>query len=140
MLYNVGPLQIRVWPFNVDKVETEVSGNYAEKNVLGRRPPLEAVGEGPETLTLGGKLFPFKLGGLSELELAREITRRQMSVNVMRGDGYWLGFYVIETVGTNETFLHANGVAQVVEHTLKLKRDDPPSALDFFDLFMGFFG
>lgn len=128
MLYSVGPLIVSVYPFNADRVSRKSEATFVEKPVLGRRPPLEAVGEGSETFSLSGKLFPLKLGGLSELELADQIRASQEPVFVMRGDGYPLGYFVLESIDENGSYLAGDGVPQVVEYQLNLRKSDAPGA------------
>ena len=136
MLYAIGPLIVSVFPFNADKVNRETEAAFVEKPVLGRRPPLEAVGEGPQTLSLSGTLFPLKLGGLDELELAQRLQAAQTPLSVMRGDGFPLGWFVITAIREAGDWLAADGVPQVVQYEISLKRDDAPAAMDFAsDLF-----
>ena len=40
----------------------------AEKPVVGASPPLEWVGEGPETWAIHARLFPHRFGGLGDLK------------------------------------------------------------------------
>lgn len=133
MLFQVGPLQIRVAPFNVDTVSETVGGDYAVKPVLGRRPPREAVGESEAPLKLSGTLFPFRIGGFDELETAKDLARSQKPVFVFRGDGTPLGWHTIEKVTADHSRLETNGVGQEIPFSLELQATDAPAADGFFD-------
>lgn len=122
MLYMVGSVEIDTRPFPADKVSLSASSSWAEKAVIGAAPPSEFMGEGPETLSITGKLFPFKLGGLSELQVLKGYMRQGQVVPVMRGDGARLGSYAITSISDNHSLLQNGGVGFVVGYTLSLKK------------------
>ena len=68
MLMMIGPVKFEVIPFNTDGYDHSHESGFAEKPVLGARPPLEFVGEGPEGWTIKAKLFPDKFGGMGHLK------------------------------------------------------------------------
>jgi len=63
MLMMLGPVQFEVIPFNTNSYGHGHETGFAEKPVLGIRPPLEFVGEGPESWTIKAKLYPEKFAG-----------------------------------------------------------------------------
>lgn len=128
MLYMVGSVMVEVVGFNVTETDGAFEAGFAEKAVVGRRPILEAVGEGPETLSLSGRLFPEKFGGLGEVEQLQAQRQAQMAIPVMRGDGTPLGFFVITGLSQKHTKLDRGGVGKIVDIEIKLKRSDPPGA------------
>lgn len=67
-LYMLGSLRIEVAPFNVHEITESGETEYAVKPVVGAEPPLEFVGEGANTVSLSGRLFPYQLGGMDELD------------------------------------------------------------------------
>lgn len=126
MLYQVGPVTVDVFPFNASEVERDGATDYAKKELLGRLPGREYVGEGDETLTLKGQVLPTKIGGLGEIEALHGLRRAGQQLIVLRGDGLLLGWFAIENVKESHEHLAANGVGQVVKHEIKLVRVDPP--------------
>jgi uncharacterized protein len=126
MLYMIGPITVDVFPFNADAVSEEGTTDYAKKDLLGRLPGREFVGEGDETLSIKGQILPSKLGGMSSLEALQGLRRRGERVFVMRGDGAVLGWYAVEHVTKNHEMLGPNGVGQVVKHEIKLVMVEPP--------------
>ncbi len=140
MLYIVGGVVIEVVGFNVTESDASFEASFAEKAVVGRRPVLEAVGEGPETLSLSGRLFPRKFGGLTEVEALQAQRQAQQAVHVLRGDGVPLGFFVITAMTAKHTKLDQQGVGQIVDFDIKLKRSDPPAPGDIGSFLSDLFG
>jgi uncharacterized protein len=126
MLFMIGAVPIEVWPFNAHEGSSSNEATFAEKAVLGRRPILEAVGDGASTLKFSGRLFPKKLGGLAELDQMQAQRAAQYAVPVMRGDGTPLGWFVITQVDVKSSHFAADGIGKVLEVEISLKQSDPP--------------
>jgi phage protein U len=132
MLAQLGPVIFEIQPLNLTEISRETSASFVEKPVMGRRPPLEFVGDSTETIKLTVKLFPERFGGLS---FVRDLDAMRMSgiaQYFMRGDGTPQGWFVIESVSEKATYLGGNGVGKVYDVDLTLKRSDPPSASNYF--------
>src|SRR5690606_18173049 len=100
---------------NPTETSHEAGADFAEKAVMGRRPPLEFVGEAAETWSVSAKLFPEKFGGLSSLEKLHQQRVAGKSLPFMRGDGVPLGWVVIESIRENSTYLDSKFVGRVIE-------------------------
>ena len=137
MLMILGPLMMEVWPFNPTETTREAGGDYVEKPVMGRRPPLEFVGEASETFTITARLFPAKLGGLGGLSQLNAMRQSGIPQYLMRGDGVPLGWMVVERVSERSSYLDAKGVGQVIDVDITLKRADAPNAANFFAAISG---
>jgi len=137
MLMMLGPLMMEVWPFNPTETSREAGGDYVEKPVMGRRPPLEFVGEASETFTITARLFPAKLGGLGGLGQLNAMRQSGIPQYLMRGDGIPLGWMVVERVSERSSHLDAKGVGQVIDVDITLKRADAPNAANFFAAISG---
>lgn len=140
MLMTLGPLAMEVWPFNPTETERESGGEYVEKPVVGRRPPLEFVGDAGETFTITAKLFPEKLGGLGSLSQLNALRQSGLPQYLMRGDGVPLGWFVVKSAKEKSTYLDAKGVGRVIEVEISLRRADAPAGLDLFTSIMGMVG
>lgn len=140
MLLMLGALAFEVWPFNPVGTGSESGGDYVEKPVMGRRPPLEFVGEKSETFTITVKLFPDKLGGLGSLNMLHAIRKSGIPQYLMRGDGVPLGWMVVDSVSEKSEHLNARGVGQVIDVDISLRRADPPQDADFFSTVIGMLG
>lgn len=140
MLMVLGALAFEVWPFNPTGTGSESGGEYVEKPVMGRRPPLEFVGEATENFTISAKLFPAKLGGLGSLDQLHAIRKSGIPQYLMRGDGVPLGWYVVSNIGEQSSYLDAKGVGQQIEVEISLRRADAPQDADFFATVIGMLG
>jgi phage protein U len=137
MLYQLGRLQVRVHPFNVERVTTSSATDYAVKPVVGREQPLEAVGEGANVKTLSGTLFPKVLRGLDELELLHQMRQSNMPQFLMRGDGKALGWWAITSVNERETYLDADGIGRKNVVTIRMRRAGKPRDTSLFSILRG---
>lgn len=139
MLMTLGPIQFEVHPFNATDYEHGHEAGFAEKPVIGARPPLEWVGEGPETWTLHARLFPHKFGGLGDLKRLFQARASGRPQYLMRGDGALMGWVVIEKVTERSTFLDAKGIGRVIDVDIHVKRSATPSNGSYFSLLSGLF-
>lgn len=140
MLAQLGATTFTIAPLNTHDIGHDAGADYAEKSVMGRRPPLEFVGEAAESFTISGKLFPEKFGGLSDLEGLHSQRRAGKAIPFMRGDGVPLGWVVIEKITEKSAYLDAHGVGKVIDIDISVKRADPPSAGGLFSILSGLLG
>ncbi|MDC7784752.1 phage tail protein [Rhodoplanes sp. TEM] len=140
MLYALGPVAFEVLPVNVTEVSRETSASFVEKPVVGRRPPLEFTGDGPENMRLSVKLFPEKFGGLSSLSSFDTMRISGVPWVLARGDGANLGWFVVEKASERSTYLGPNGIGKIVEVDLSLKRADAPSAGGYMSALLSLIG
>jgi phage protein U len=137
MLAQLGSVVFEVVAPNIHEVARNTGAAYAEKDVMGRRPPLEFVGEAPEEWQLSGKLFPAKFGGLEDLEDLHDQRMAGKALPFMRGDGVPLGWVVIEKIQEKSIHLDQQGVGQLIEVELSLKRADSPKERDVYSSIAG---
>jgi phage protein U len=140
MLMQLGGLQFMVAPFNAHELDQKTGADFAEHPVLGRPPAPEFVGEATEEIDIHGKLYPQRLGGLSELATLQAMSRSGESYFFMRGDGVPMGWFNIHSMHVKSTYLDAAGVGRVIDFNAKLKRADAPGAGGIFGLLLSLFG
>jgi phage protein U len=140
MLLNVGGVSFEVVAPNIHAFEGTSDADFVEKAVAGGAKPLEFVGIGTRELKVSGKLFPKKTGGLSSLSTLSALQASGLPQVVMRGDGTPLGWFAITRLSEKHSYLSADGVGQVVEFDIDLKRDpEGPDMAGFFSRMGGFF-
>ena len=122
MFYMIGAVQVDTAPFSADQVSRSFSASWAEKPVIGTMPPSEFMGEGGESFTLTGKLLPYKIGGLSELDALKAYLSKGTVVPVMRGDGTRLGNFAILSIEETHNHIMGPGIGFVIGHSVKLRR------------------
>lgn len=140
MLLNVGGVSFEVVAPNIHAFDQTFDADFVEKPVAGGTKPLEFVGNGTRELKVSGRLFPKKTGGLSSLSTLAALQASGLPQVVMRGDGTPLGWFAITHLEEKHTYLSADGVGQVVEFSIDLKRDpEGPDMTAFFSRMGGFF-
>ena len=140
MLMALGPVTFEIAPFNPQKTDRTTSASWAEKSVIGRRPPLEFTGDGPETIKIAAKLFPEKFGGLSSLATLDTMRASGVPHFLMRGDGTPLGWFVVEQVAEKSSYLDAHGVGRSIEVDIVCKRADAPGAEGYMAALLSLIG
>ena len=58
VLFQWGPIQFQVFPFNVSRYSHNTGADWAKKEIAGAAMYREWVGESDEMITLKGKVFP----------------------------------------------------------------------------------
>jgi phage protein U len=139
MLMSLGPIKFEVYPFNATEYGHDHESTFAEKPVLGARPPLEWVGEGPEGWSIKAKIFPHKFGGLGDLKKLFQARAAGRPLYLMRGDGAQMGWVVIDKVSERSSYLDAQGIGKVIEVDISVRRSAKPSNGSFFSVFSGVF-
>lgn len=137
MLFQLGTVAFEIAPFNPQETSRETEAGIVSKPVLGRRPPLEFVGDGPESISISAVLFPETLGGLEVLDRLDAMRAAGAPQYFMRGDGRPMGWFMIEKVSEKSTFLDHRGIGRQVSVEISLRRSDAPQASDFFSSIMG---
>jgi hypothetical protein len=131
MLFSWGPLQFDVHPLNTHEWEQLTGSEYARKEVAGILPPREFVGEDDEEIYLRGRVFPMRIGGLSELEALETMRRKSIAHLLARGDGFSHGWFVLERLLRAHRFLLANGVGQQIDFEGVFIRVPTPNGADY---------
>lgn len=137
MLASLGPVVFDILPFNMTAWSSSEESSFAEKSVLGIRPPLEWVGEGPASWSLTAKLFPEKFGGTGDLMALKMARKSGFPQFFMLGDGTPIGWVVIEKLKEKHSYLMPGGTGRVVECDVELKASDGPSSGAFFSIISG---
>lgn len=139
MLLMIGPLRLKVAPFNATEYSHTHGGTFAEKPVIGARPPLEWMGSSSESWSIAAKLFPARFGGAGSLALLSAMRASGLPQYMLRGDGSLMGWVVIDSVTERSSYLDKNGVGKVIEVDISLRRSQAPSAASYFGALSGLF-
>jgi uncharacterized protein len=135
MLMTLGSVTFEVQPFNTHEYSHTHQTDYVDKPVVGARKPLEFVGDGDETWTISGRLFPKKLGGLNGLARLASARKSGVPQYLMRGDGRPMGFVAILSVTEKSTYLDVDGVGKIVEFEVTVKQAGAPGIAGFVSMF-----
>jgi phage protein U len=81
VIFQWGPVQFQVYPLGVNEMSHHTTADWSKKEIAGAAMYREWVGEGDETLTLKGKVFPhffarhMREKGLKSAVLGEDATR-----------------------------------------------------------------
>jgi phage protein U len=128
MLFLLGGVRITHSGFNVDKMGRENRSEFAEYKVVGAEPKYEFMGDAERKITLSGKIYPLALGGYSALSTLEAMRQSGLPTMLVRGDGGFFAWVIIDNVSETHNWLTYQGVGQEVEHQITLLRADPPLA------------
>jgi phage protein U len=137
MLYQWGQIQWDVMPFNVHKVEDMIEMDFARKEIMDTSVNRESTGPGEREMVMSGKIFPRKIGGLTEMALFEQVQLKQVAQQMIRGDGRVLGWYVCTRLHKVGGFLLADGVPQQIEFEAQFFRADTPKGDEYFSTLYG---
>jgi len=115
ILMQWGLAQFEVFPLNYHELDHSTATDWARKEIAGAPIHREWVGENDEEVHVRGSIFPFKIGGLRDLEYLDEQRRRGHIHLLARGDGITLGWFAIEKQVRNHKFIAATGIGQRID-------------------------
>lgn len=136
-LYVWGSIEFTVVEFNTHELDHDTETAWAQKDIVGAALYREYVGENDEQIFFRGRVFPYRLYGMTQLEMM-EAQRRDAIVNVLiRGDGKILGWFGIEKLVRGHTYLSAEGVGQQIAFECVMVRFPVPDNDDRFSALWG---
>jgi hypothetical protein len=128
VLYQWGPIQFIVVGLNTHELDHDTETDWAQKEIVNAAIYREWVGENDETLYIRGRIFPYRIYGMTQLE-AFELQRRAGITNqLIRGDGLVMGWFACQKLVRGHTFLSAEGVGQQIAFETVLVRVPVPPA------------
>jgi phage protein U len=95
---------------------------WAGQDRFGQTPALQYTGQGADTMSLQGVIYPEWNGGAAQVDNMRAIAGRGEPLLMTSGGGDVLGMWVIEKINEQQGTFAAYGVARKIEFTLELKR------------------
>jgi phage protein U len=123
-----GILQFQVWPLNFHEMDHETSSDWAHKEIAGAPIYREWVGENDEIRHLRGKLFPYRIGGMTSIDMFEGLRRGGIAQMMVRGDGMVLGWFVCEKLVRNHTFMSTEGVGKQISFEAVFARVPVPAS------------
>jgi phage protein U len=112
----------RTLPFQTLKRSS--SYNYAKNSRVGIRDSYQFVGEGDESITVSGTLYPELTGGTLSCAMLRQMAGLGYPWPLLDGSGIIYGLYVISSVEENGSEYLPDGTPKKIDFTLKLERFD----------------
>jgi phage protein U len=142
VLFQWGPVQFQVHPFNVSDYSHATGSDWAKKEIAGAAMYREWVGENDEQIQLKGKVFPHYFarmsrlrrpedtkpssGGLGHLDTLDGMRRMGQAHILMRGDGWHFGWFVIDNLQRAHSLIAPDGIGQQIEFEASFQRVPVP--------------
>ena len=104
-----------------DTLRRQTSYNIATQDRLTRRPALQAVSKGGESITVSGAIFS-KKSGVGQLEKLRGIGFQMAPLTLTTGYGESLGEWYLTRIDEDQTDLFADGLPRKQQFTLEFQR------------------
>lgn len=127
-----GNILFSVQPLNYHEMDHETATDWAHKEIAGAAIYREWVGENDEVIHLRGKLFPYRIGGMAQIEVFDSYRRNGMANLLIRGDGETLGWFVCEKLVRTHTYISFEGVGQQIAFEAMMARVPVPAADNYF--------
>lgn len=86
---------------------------------LRRRPAMQFVGAGEESIELGGVIYPHFRGGLKQLDAMRAGATKGQPLLLVDGLGFVWGQWVITQINEGQSFFQGNG--QPLKQSFQIK-------------------
>ena len=96
---------------------------WSNQEPVGDRPLYQFIGPGEHSITLSGVLYPELTGGPFNLQKIRDMAATGESFVMVDGEGYNLGYWLIESVEQTSSAFFKDGIARKIEFTLSLKME-----------------
>jgi|EndMetStandDraft_5_1072996.scaffolds.fasta_scaffold548144_2 uncharacterized protein len=139
-MVGLGALRFEIDALNFTQLERTFAYRWEPQNRLGRRPAMQFMGPGEETVTLTGTTYPNHpafAGGLAELNAMR--SRSEVGAFFTMGArvgtrGLALGRWCVRNIRDVQSYFHPSGQPSKVEFTIELVAygSDGNAALGFF--------
>lgn len=95
---------------------------WPSQDRFGKPPVLQYIGEGAETITLPGVIYPEWRGGFGQIDAMRDLAGKGEPMAMMDGRGNALGLFAIERIEEKQSVFASGGAARKMEFTLQLRR------------------
>lgn len=105
-----------------DELQRRTAYRWAGQERLTRDIAQQAVGQGEDTLTIKGAVFPLFKGGISQLDALRTIGRQLLPVSLTTGYGAVLGNWCLMKVEEDQSALLAGGIPRKQGFTLEFTK------------------
>jgi phage protein U len=83
-------------------------------------------------MILRGRIYPHKVGGLTELEAFNALRKQGVAQMMVRGDGKVLGWFLCLTIHEVADHLRRDGIGQVITFEAQFMRAPVPGGAEYF--------
>lgn len=122
VMMQLGAFQFGINTAAFQSLQRKNEWRWPSQDRFGKPPVLQHVGQGAETITLPGVIYPEWRGGLEQLDAMRAQAGKGEPLTMIDGRGNVMGKWAIESVEEKQAVFASAGVPRKVEFTLQLRR------------------
>lgn len=122
VMLQLGSFQFGVSTAAYQSLQRTAEWRWPAQERFGKGPVLQHIGQGAETVTLPGVIYPEWRGGTGQVDDLRELADKGEPQMMIDGKGQVLGKWVIERVEEKQAVFAEGGVARKQEFTVQLRR------------------
>lgn len=112
------------------QLQRQTNWRHPSTSRVRRRPARQFVGQGDDTITLSGVLYPEITGGKMSLAALEIMADEGKAWPLMEGTGIFYGLFAIEEISRTDSLFFPDGSPRKIEFSIKLVRvDDDANAL-----------
>ncbi len=121
-MLQLGPFVFSIATAAYQQFQRQTRQRWSSNPVVGDRPKYQFIGQGEDTITLNGMLYPELTGGAINIELLRQIAALGEEQIMTSGNGLILGWWLIDGVSETKTVFFSDGSARKISFNLTLKK------------------
>lgn len=145
-----GPIPFQIYPLNIHQYDHTTGTDWSRKEIAGAAIYREWVGENDSEINLRGKVFPHFMsekirersnnqssGGLGHLDVLDNMRMLGQAHLLIRGDGFKLGWFVMDKLSRGHSVLGPDGIGQQIEFQATFQRTPVPSGENYLSFLWG---
>jgi len=114
--------QLKTTPY--ETLTRSTKWNWATNQRVGARPSYQYTGQGEDSITLAGTLYPELTGGRLGLDALRTMADSGLAWPLIDGEGYVYGLWFIESIDEDRANMFSDGAPRKIGFSINLKRYD----------------
>ncbi|OHV11192.1 phage tail protein [Kushneria phosphatilytica] len=124
MLMALGMFVFETSTVPYQQLQRRTEWRHASQSRVGDRPAYQFIGQGADTITLSGTLYPELTGGRVDLDQIRDMADQGKAWPLVEGSGRQYGLWVVTGVDETSSTLFRDGAAAKIEFSLTLEHVD----------------
>jgi phage tail protein len=94
--------------------------NIAAQARIGNTPALQFTGQGEQSLSLSGIVYPGQFGSITAIDDLVKLAAAGKPLQIISGTGAVMGFWYIKNISNTKTIFLPSGIPRKIEFTLSL--------------------
>lgn len=96
------------------------SWRWAKTDLIGNTPSYQFVGEGDQTISISGAIYPYQFGKQASIDTLKLMAKAGEAYLIVNKRGSSLGYWIIQSVSENESRHFADGTPRKNAFSLSL--------------------